>query len=57
LCADPSDPICTIEPEQPVIDREALAAERERLLGRVAEIDSLLGGAVGGEQEQQEDSP
>ncbi len=43
FCADPSEPICTIEPEKPVIDKAALATERERLLARVAEIDALLG--------------
>lgn len=32
----------TIEPEAPLIDREALAAERERLVARLAEIDALL---------------
>ncbi len=31
-----------IEPETPVVDREALAAERDRLMARVAEIDRLL---------------
>lgn len=33
----------SIEPEAPVIDREALAAERARLVARIAEIDQLLG--------------
>jgi len=46
FCAGTSSPICTIEPEQPIIDRAALEAERERLKARVAEIDSLLGRAV-----------
>lgn len=32
----------SIEPEQTVINKDALAAERERLMGRIAEIDSLL---------------
>lgn len=44
LQADP--PGCllsvSVEPEEPVIDREALAAERERLTARIAEIDKLL---------------
>ena len=31
-----------IEPEEPAIDRAALAAERARLVARLAEIDSML---------------
>lgn len=31
-----------IEPETPAVDREALAAERARLVARIAEIDALL---------------
>ena len=31
-----------IEPEAPAIDRDALAKERERLVARVAEIESIL---------------
>lgn len=34
--------VVSIEPEAPVIDRAALAAERERLVARLAEIDGLL---------------
>ena len=32
-----------IEPEAPVIDRDALSEERKRLLDRIAQIDALLG--------------
>jgi hypothetical protein len=38
------DFLATLAP--PAIDTLALAAEREKLVARVAEIDSLLGGAV-----------
>lgn len=39
--------VYSIEEETPVVDRGALAAERERLLARIAEIDGLLSeGAV-----------
>ena len=33
-----------IEEAQPAIDREALEAEKERLLARLAQIDELLAG-------------
>lgn len=36
--------VYAIEAEAPVVDREALSAERERLLARLAEIDQLLAG-------------
>lgn len=32
----------SIEPEAPVVDRDALQAERDRLVARIAEIDALL---------------
>ena len=33
-----------IEPEKPIVDSIALTAERERLIARIAEIDSILEG-------------
>lgn len=43
LLADaPSGVTVTVEPEAPVINRAALATERERLVARLAEIDGLL---------------
>ncbi|GAP37882.1 hypothetical protein [Piscinibacter sakaiensis] len=45
LADEPADGVVSVEvePEEPVIDREALAAERGRLVARLAEIDKLLG--------------
>lgn len=40
---DAGDTRISVEAEQPIVDREALMAEREKLAARIADIDAILG--------------